>query len=183
MHAFKQTGRIRDHLGVLRFAADAKMLIGHCRFATHGDAKFNINNHPHPCDGGWIVHNGVVRNYRELVEQLELHPVSHCDSEVLGLLMETSDGRRMDRLLEAASLAKTGPMAILALWRERMFALRSGNPLHLAETKEAFYLGSLAGGLPKPFSLRDDTLLEFHARDGRMVMEAHDVADEMACLA
>src|SRR5262245_1487243 len=68
LRSYRQTGRIVDHLGLLAMAADARMLIGHCRYATHGAPGENINNHPHPADGGWIVHNGVLRGYQEAVE-------------------------------------------------------------------------------------------------------------------
>jgi glutamine---fructose-6-phosphate transaminase (isomerizing) len=177
IHSYKQTGRISDHLGVLNFAAHARVLIGHCRFSTHGDPRYNVNNHPHPCDGGWIVHNGVIRNYDRLIEDYNLSPTSRCDSEVLGLLVEQLDGSYEDRILSAARLAKTGPMAVLALWRDRMYALRSGNPLHVAESDEAFYLASLSGSLPVgSYALRDDTLLRFRIKRDRVTMTAFDAS-------
>src|SRR5947208_1937574 len=37
LKCYKQTGRITDHLGLLAMAADARMLIGHCRWATQGN--------------------------------------------------------------------------------------------------------------------------------------------------
>src|SRR5262249_34479556 len=97
LKCYKQTGRITDHLGLLMMAADARMLIGHCRFATQGDPADNINNRPHPADGGWIVHNGMVREYRRLLDAFDLYPVSACDSEVLGLLIEQGKGSVLDR--------------------------------------------------------------------------------------
>src|ERR1700722_4748181 len=72
---FKQTGRIVDHLGLLAMAVDARILIGHCRWATHGNPGNNLNNHPHPADGGWIVHNGVVFNHEDLAAENDLWPV------------------------------------------------------------------------------------------------------------
>jgi hypothetical protein len=62
-----------------RWLADARMLIGHLRFATHGKPEENINNHPHPADGGWIVHNGVVATTNGSCAGC--WPVSECDSE------------------------------------------------------------------------------------------------------
>jgi len=178
VHSFKQTGRITENLGVLRFAANARLLIGHCRYATHGDPRFNINNHPHPVNGGWLVHNGTIRNHATLIEQYDLLPSSHCDSEVLGLLMEQSPGDCMQRLIRAASLSKTGPMVVLALWPKRMYALRSGNPLYLADAQDAFYLGSLDGRLPAgAFKIRDDSLLEFCVKGDHIKLTAFDVAD------
>src|SRR5689334_17088742 len=86
LHSFKQSGRLTDHLGVLNMTRGARMLIGHLRYATHGDPAANINNQPHPADGGWLVHNGVIRNYESLVTRHHLWTNSECDSEVLGLL-------------------------------------------------------------------------------------------------
>jgi glutamine phosphoribosylpyrophosphate amidotransferase len=34
LFAYKQAGKVIDHLGMLTMAADAWLLIGHCRFAT-----------------------------------------------------------------------------------------------------------------------------------------------------
>ena len=86
LHSYKQAGRVGANLGLLRMAQDAVALIGHCRYTTQGSHFANVNNHPHPCDGGWLVHNGVIPGYHALVTGHKLQPVSDCDSEVLGLL-------------------------------------------------------------------------------------------------
>jgi glucosamine 6-phosphate synthetase-like amidotransferase/phosphosugar isomerase protein len=170
LKCYKQTGRISDHLGLLTLAADARMLIGHCRFATQGDPANNLNNHPHPADGGWIVHNGQVRNYAQLVQAFGLYPVSECDSEVLGLLVEQGTGSVLDRCRAAALLASDDPdagplfgrqpLVLLGLWSRpgRLVAVRRGNPLHCGQAAEGCYLASLADGLPGAVrALKDDT--------------------------
>ncbi len=148
---FKRTGRITDHLGFLAMARNARVLIGHCRWATHGDYRNNLNNHPHPADGGWIVHNGVVRNHEELAAEYDLHTVTQCDSEVLGLLVGASHGTLQKRSAAAAHVAE-GPLVTLGVWGKpaRLVAVRRGNPLHVGEVRggERFYLGSLAACLP-----------------------------------
>lgn len=125
LRMFKQAGRLTDHLPILRMAADARLLIGNLRYATHGDPRDNLNNHPHPVDGGWLVHNGVIRNHAELVRRHELSPVSKCDTEVLGLLTECVDeingARRRGRLWRmgrAAALCE-GALAALSLWSRK----------------------------------------------------------------
>jgi glucosamine 6-phosphate synthetase-like amidotransferase/phosphosugar isomerase protein len=157
---YKQTGRIGDHLGLLAMAADARMLIGHCRFATQGDPADNINNHPHPADGGWIVHNGQVRNYEQLLLEFGLFPVSDCDSEVLGLLVERGEGGVLERCRAAVQAAcpdeprtlfdSSSPLVLLGLWPrpDRLVAVRRGNPLHSGQSEHGLYLASLADGLP-----------------------------------
>ena len=115
LHCFKQAGRLSDHLSLLAIARDARMLIGHLRYATHGDPHENINNHPHPTDGGWLVHNGVVHNYAELVSSHRLWTSSDCDSEAIGLLIERSKASTLAKRC-AESLEQTdGGLAILGL--------------------------------------------------------------------
>ena len=177
---FKQTGRISDHLGVLGMAADAQMLIGHCRFATHGDPRNNLNNHPHSVDGGWLVHNGVIPNYRDLVKEHSLAPVTECDSEVLGLLVEKLQGSLVERSIGAVQLVEGSALVMLALWRnpKHLVALRRGNPLHMAETIRGTYLASLRRGLPGgAYMLRDETALSFTIRNHQAEMTAFDAAE------
>jgi glucosamine 6-phosphate synthetase-like amidotransferase/phosphosugar isomerase protein len=152
-------------------ASDARMLIGHCRYATQDIPADNINNHPHPADGGWIVHNGQIRNYGQLVDAFDLSPVSACDSEVLGLLIEQGTGNVFDRCRDAVDMVGDGeeegtlfacqqPLVLLGLWPrpDRLVAIRRGNPLHWSETAEGYYLASLADGLPGTVrALRDNT--------------------------
>jgi glucosamine 6-phosphate synthetase-like amidotransferase/phosphosugar isomerase protein len=166
MHAFKQHGRIVDHLGLLAMAADARFLIGHCRYATHGDPANNLNNHPHPADGGWIVHNGVIRDYDRIIERNDFRPVSKCDSEVLGLLIEEGEGKLVDRCREAVVESLSGPLVMLGLWARpgRLVAMRSDNPLHVGRIRggERYYLGSLRAELPgKVWSVKNGSGLEF----------------------
>lgn len=171
---FKQSGRISDHLAVLAMARDARMLVGHCRFATHGDPRNNLNNHPHPCDGGWLVHNGVIGDYRELIDEYDLAPVTQCDSEVLAQLIERLDGSLVDRAIGAVQIAGGSPLAMLALWRnpQRLIAVRSGSqPLHVGESREGSYLASLSDGLPgKPWMIHNHRALAFSFRGGATKM-------------
>lgn len=166
---FKQTGRITDYLGLLRMAADARVLVGHCRYATHGDPGNNLNNHPHPADGGWIVHNGVVHNHEQLADEHDLYPVSVCDSEVLGLLIAESEGRLPARCAAVANVAK-GNLVMLGVWGKpaRLVAVRRGNPLSVGRVGDGdrFYLGSLADELPgEVVEVPDGTGLEFGPTD------------------
>jgi glucosamine 6-phosphate synthetase-like amidotransferase/phosphosugar isomerase protein len=150
MNCFKQTGDIRCSLGLLEMAAEARTLIGHCRFATQGSPDDNLNNHPHPCDGGWIVHNGQIPNYRQLIKGHRLHPVTDCDSEVIGLLIERAEGSLLDRMTEAVSyVPDRSPLVVLGIWKPGTLVwARSGNPLCMGRTKQGMYLASLPWNLP-----------------------------------
>ena len=149
IRTFKRPGAATDDLGDLNQCRGASIVLGHCRWATHGAPEENANNHPHPAGRGWLVHNGVVLNHRELVTQYGLAPQTECDSEVLGLLMAKIPGS----LLRRGGLtvgASDGPLAILGIWRNpaRLLVVRRGKPLHFGQTKHGFYFASLPEGLP-----------------------------------
>lgn len=160
---YKQEGRIVDSLGLLSMARNASMVIGHCRHATHGDPQDNSNNHPHPAEDGWIVHNGVITRYRRIIAQYELEPVTQCDSEVLGLLIDSLPGPIAKRCAKAAQIAAGGPLVMLGLWADRLIAIRDGwQPLHLGETRDGDYIASLPDELPGQVSqVENGYLLEW----------------------
>ena len=66
------------------------MVLGHVRWATHGNPKDNRNNHPHVCSGGryFLVHNGVISNHLDITDRYGLRLRSDCDSEILLRLVE-----------------------------------------------------------------------------------------------
>jgi glucosamine 6-phosphate synthetase-like amidotransferase/phosphosugar isomerase protein len=168
LRMFKQAGRIVDYLGLLAMASDARMLIGHCRYATHGSYGNNLNNHPHPADGGWIVHNGVISRNKAIVEENDLHPVTDCDSEVLGMLIEQGEGTLQKRCIKAVQTVGGSPLVMLGLWSRpgRLMALRNGNPLSLGmvDDGQRVYLGSLREGLPgKIVDVSDGDCVDFSA--------------------
>lgn len=152
LKTFKRQGPISNELGIVAMAAaEARMLIGHCRYTTSGPQDANINNHPHPADGGWIVHNGMIHNWQRTVRRFGLLPNSECDSEVLGLLIEQGSGSVLERCARAARRCAGGPLVMLGLWHRpnRLVMVRDGGqPLHTADTREGTYLASLADGLP-----------------------------------
>src|SRR5207253_11001797 len=110
---------------------------------------------PHPADGGWIVHNGMIPHYRDILQEHGLFPNSDCDSEVLGLLVEHADGTLRERCRQsvrtvAESLFRKPNLVFLGLWHlpSQMIVVRQGNPLHWSRCKEGLYIASLAAGLP-----------------------------------
>jgi glucosamine 6-phosphate synthetase-like amidotransferase/phosphosugar isomerase protein len=150
LHSYKRPGAATDDLGDLDACKNARAIIGHCRFATHGSWFENSNNHPHPIGSGWIVHNGVIFNYATVVREHNLPIRTDCDSEVLGLLAAKAVGPVEVRA--ALAIRETvGPLAFLALWTDpiRLVMARRGNPLCVGETETGAYFGSLPAYLPE----------------------------------
>lgn len=171
LRCYKQPGRLTDHLHILPLMADCKAMILHLRHATHGRPAENINNHPHPCDGGWIIHNGFFPDYHRLIEQYDLWPSSECDSEVIGLLIEESKKEKLThRIADAMNkIPHHSALAMLGLWRHQLVAVRrTSNPLHEAETPEGIYFATLPGALPgevRAMALGEQVVIDL-ARDG-----------------
>lgn len=171
LHCYKQSGRIGQHLDVLNLCVGAKAVIGHTRWATHGDVGDNTNNHPHPVDGGWLVHNGIVTNYAELIRDHRLLPQSRCDSEVLGLLIERFKGSLLKRVRRTVEeVATDAPFAMAALWNRpgRVIVVKRGNPVFVGKGRTGnVYFCSCEAGLPgvvKPMD--ENTVFQFDLQSG-----------------
>lgn len=173
---FKQAGKVDGPL-LAAIAEDARLLVGHLRWTTQGSEKSNINNHPHPCDGGWLVHNGVLPDYWDIKETFSVPPASDCDSEMLAIAFAEAPGAsnaaKADWMLRTCQPSRPSPLVVLALWHDRLLAVRQGNPLTIyTGGDDGTYLSSLpVPGLidaGKPASIKDETVTEWKMSAGRV---------------
>lgn len=66
--------------------ADPMTVLLHTRYATQGDPKINLNNHPVRYDSTYIVHNGHISNDDELFKDEQMHRYAQVDSEAIGAM-------------------------------------------------------------------------------------------------
>lgn len=123
----------------------AQNIIGHFRASTQGSEDNNINNHPHNAGepthykSGFIVHNGVRSNYKELAKKFGIDLETQCDSEIYGKMFEHFASAGGGSLRSAALIKKIADEAganydVVLFLHKRQFAyFRSGNPLFSAE--------------------------------------------------
>lgn len=123
--------------------------IAHTRWATHG-APTEANAHPH-CDMAetvWLVHNGIIENYRELKEGLTIQGVSFesdTDTEVLAKLIGSLyDGNLKNAVREALSMVRgTYGIAVLSERQpDEMVVARMGSPIVLGIAQDGNLVSS-----------------------------------------
>ena len=152
-------GKLNNLAGKLAEAPlDGVIGIGHTRWATHGGAT-EANAHPHVSNKVAVVHNGIIENFRDLLEDLErdgYFPKSETDTESVALWVT----REIDRgASPKEAVARTLPklrgtfgLVFLFAGNDRLLiAARQGSPLAVGHGQSEMYLGSDAFALA-PFT-------------------------------
>jgi glucosamine--fructose-6-phosphate aminotransferase (isomerizing) len=140
--------------------------IGHTRWATHG-APTEGNAHPHATDKVAVVHNGIIENFRELLEDLARDgylPKTQTDTESVALWVTRELDRGLDPELAVARTLKQlrGAFALAFMFKGQdamLIAARRGAPLAIGYGATEMYLGSDAMALA-PFTSRLSYLLD-----------------------
>lgn len=125
--------------------------VGQTRWATHGGVT-DKNAHPHwSCDESvYLVHNGIIENYRELKSELESlgHKfISETDTETVAHLIEEIKKEKVP-LEEAVRLALkkvSGTYGLVVVDKnepEKIVAARNFSPLVLGVGKDELILAS-----------------------------------------
>ncbi len=123
--------------------------IGHTRWATHGNPT-ELNAHPHLGKYSYVVHNGIIENYKELKDELISNGVkflSQTDTEVIVHLYEKNYeklGDEFNAFYKTISQLK-GAYAILLITKTKsdtIFFAKNGSPLIVGNKDDEIYFGS-----------------------------------------
>ena len=127
--------------------------IGHTRWATHGEPS-EKNAHPHQAGPIYLVHNGIIENYKELKKATNGHEYqSETDSEVLAALINSfyKDGKHplINAVVQALKLVKgTYGIAVVSVLKpDEIVVARSGSPLVIGVGHDETLLASDASAL------------------------------------
>src|SRR3989344_3259223 len=123
--------------------------IAHTRWATHG-APSEKNAHPHHDMSGriWLVHNGIIENYRELKEGLAVQGItfySDTDTEVLVKLIGSFYKGDLLEATRSALRAVRGTYGLAVVSEHepnRIIVARMGSPIVLGLGKEGNFIAS-----------------------------------------
>ena len=143
----KCVGRVRD----LRAECEANPVlstcgIGHTRWATHGGV-YKKNAHPHQCGKVTLVHNGIVENYRELIEDYDLQDVlqSETDTEVVAALMDVYYEGDAEAAIKQVVRKLKGTFALVMMFEDQpgvIYAIRNVSPIVAAKCEDGMMLAS-----------------------------------------
>ena len=154
----KSTGAVSHLRRKMPAGYFGKSGIAHIRWATHGEPT-EVNAHPHKdCTGDiWIVHNGIIENYKDLRAKLEKlgHTfLSVTDTEVLPHLIE--EHLKTEKDFEKATLAAlkevkgTYGLAVEYVPEpDKIIAARMGSPVVLGLGEHERFIASDAAPILK----------------------------------
>ena len=146
---YKCAGRVRDLSKLCEFKdIDSTCGIGHTRWATHGGVC-DANAHPHSSGSVTVVHNGIIENYKDLIDEFSLDNSlkSETDTEVAAAILnhyyqETHDPKET---IKAAVKRLKGTFALVILFSdlpEVIYSIRNVSPIVATLSDEGAMLAS-----------------------------------------
>ncbi|MDB5165279.1 MAG: glmS [Candidatus Saccharibacteria bacterium] len=159
--------------------------IGHTRWATHG-VPSERNAHPHRVGAIYLVHNGIIENYRDIKELLTTKGYafnSDTDTEVLTALVDlfykTQSTKNLLAAVSEALQMAVGAYGIAVLAAdspEELVVARKGSPLVIGVSEGEVYVASdpsaLVGHTDQVIYLKDGEIATCR-REG---VELYDIA-------
>lgn len=168
---FKAVGKIKNlEEKTKNFSSIGQgIAIGHTRWATHGKPT-EINAHPHFGEYSFVIHNGIIENYKELKDELEKDGIkflSQTDTEVIVKLFEKINQKESDpfKAFKKTISRLIGAYAILLITKKangEIFFAKNAVPLIVGKNDdgEIFFSSSdspLIGFLKDVAYLDDNT--------------------------
>jgi glucosamine--fructose-6-phosphate aminotransferase (isomerizing) len=151
LHHFKAVGKLKNlREKAASFSSEGEgVAIGHTRWATHGKPT-ELNAHPHMGAFSYVVHNGIIENYRELKKELEAKGIrflSQTDTETIVHLFEeyVKEGLSPFDAFRATVERLEGAYAILLISEAEpgaIFFAKNGSPLLIAFDGDEIYFAS-----------------------------------------
>ncbi len=127
--------------------------IGHTRWATHGEPS-ESNAHPHKAGDVYLVHNGIIENYKEIKATLGSHEFeSETDTEVLAALIDElyqrEDVQLEDAVTQALKIVKGtyGIAVVSSRDPGKVVVARAGSPLIIGVADNETFIASDASAL------------------------------------
>lgn len=136
--------KVDAHLDEKKYATG----IAHTRWATHGGVT-EANTHPHMSQNErfYIVHNGIIENYKQLKKSLEdqYQFYSQTDTEVVVKLIESLYDGNLKSTMEKVSAELVGAYSLAVIDRENpglIVGIKLGSPLIVGKGESGIFIAS-----------------------------------------
>ena len=148
INVYKDKGRVEALKNITKNVY-SNLCIGHTRWATHGEVN-KQNSHPHSSNSNrfFIVHNGIVENYRALKEQYlkDYNFYSQTDTEVIVNLIDyfSKSYNVIESLFKTVNLLE-GSHTILLLDKDnvdKIYYAKNKTPLSIGKGENGYILAS-----------------------------------------
>ena len=141
----KSIGRVKNLENILS-DDNSNIGIAHTRWATHGGVT-DKNAHPHKVGKITLVHNGIIENYEEIKNKLNIKLKSQTDSEIVCAYIDYLYSQNHDMLKTLSTLEKTikGSYALAIINDDEidtLYGVRKNVPLILAKGENEYFLVS-----------------------------------------
>ena len=180
-HIYKDKGRVARLEEITDFSYQTCIGIGHTRWATHGVPN-QVNSHPHQSEKSrfFIVHNGVIDNYKELKsEVLDGNTfLSDTDTEVIAHIIEKySNEMTVNEAIRKTMSLLEGSYALAIIDTEdqnTIYACKNKSPLLLGLSDKGTIIASdvmaLVGYSTEYIPLKDKVFVEI-TKDGYKTLD------------
>ncbi len=164
-HLVRAVGKIAElEKALVKAPLSGTLGIGHTRWATHGGVTVE-NAHPHHAGNVFLVHNGIIENFKDIKASLKKHKFnSDTDSEVLaalinhyyknGVVLEDAVAKALKKIRGTYGIAVFSPLE-----PGKIVTARLGSPLVIGigdhETIIASDASALLGYTRKAIYLND----------------------------
>ena len=162
--------------------------IAHTRWATHGTVT-QENTHPHMSANGrfYIVHNGIIENFKELKQKLQekYDFYSQTDTEVVAKLIEEHYEDSLKNTLEKVSQLLTGAYSIAVIDTQNpdtIVGIKLGSPLVVGTSEDGVFISSdvnaLATVADSYVTLEDYEMVIIEGKKYQVYMSGNEIAKD-----
>ncbi len=177
----KRVGKISNENS--KSDCEGSLAIGHSRWATTGKVC-EKNAHPHEYNGLYVVHNGIVENYKELKEDLikkghefnsdtDTEVIAHLISEEFNGNLEDAVKKSLKKIVGSYGIAVVSPKD-----NNKIVVAKLSSPIIIGMCNDGYIVASDPSAVvdyTKQIIILDDNEIAVLKSDGYMILKEKEI--------